>query len=95
MLIRVLGSGCANCKTLTARTTEAVAAAGLDATVEEVHDVAEIAACGVMTTPALDVDGQVVLAGRVPSVAELAALLTVAVAGAGLDARRGRPTAAQ
>lgn len=78
MLIRVLGSGCANCKALTARTTEAVAAAGLDATVEEVHDVAEIAACGVMITPALDVDGQVVLAGRVPSVAELAALLTVA-----------------
>ena len=75
MQIRVLGSGCANCRTLTARTTEAVAAAGIDATVDEVHDYAEIAACGVMTTPALDVDGHIVLAGRVPSVAELTDLL--------------------
>jgi small redox-active disulfide protein 2 len=75
MQIRVLGSGCANCRTLTARSREAVAAAHLDATVEEVHDVGEIAACGVMTTPALDVDGHIVLAGRVPSVAELTDLL--------------------
>lgn len=45
MLIRILGSGCANCRTLTARTTEAVAAAGLDATVEEIHEPGEIAAC--------------------------------------------------
>ena len=44
MLIRVLGSGCERCRLLTARTTEAVAAAGLHATVEEVHDVAAIAA---------------------------------------------------
>jgi small redox-active disulfide protein 2 len=78
MLIRVLGSGCTSCKTLTARTTEAIAAAGINATVEEVHDVAEIAACGVMSTPALDVDGHVVLAGRVPSVDELTGLLTAA-----------------
>jgi small redox-active disulfide protein 2 len=75
MLIRVLGSGCANCRTLTARTTQAVAAAGLDATVEEVHDVGEIVASGVMTTPALDVDGQILVAGRVPTVAELTDLL--------------------
>jgi small redox-active disulfide protein 2 len=78
MLIRVLGSGCANCRALTARTTEAVDAAGLDATVEEVHDIGDIVACGVMTTPALDVDGQILLAGRVPSVAELTDLLVAA-----------------
>lgn len=78
MLIRVLGSGCANCRALTARATEAVAAAGLDATVEEVHDVGEIVACGVMTTPALDVDGEILLAGRVPSLGELTELLTAA-----------------
>jgi small redox-active disulfide protein 2 len=78
MLIRVLGSGCANCRALTARTTEAVAAAGLDATVKEVHDPGEIVACGVMTTPALDVDGQILLAGRVPPVAELTDLLVAA-----------------
>lgn len=75
MFIRVLGSGCVNCRTLTARTTAAVAAAGLHATVEEVHDVGEIVASGVMTTPALDVDGQILVAGRVPSVAELIDLL--------------------
>jgi small redox-active disulfide protein 2 len=75
MLIRVLGSGCVNCRTLTARTTQAVAAAGLHATVEEVHDVGEIVAGGVMTTPALDVDGQILVAGRVPTVAELTDLL--------------------
>lgn len=75
MLIRVLGSGCANCRALTARVGEAVAAAGLDATVEEVLDLGEIVACGVMTTPALDVDGQILVAGRVPSITELADLL--------------------
>jgi small redox-active disulfide protein 2 len=80
MIVRVLGSGCASCRTLTARTTEAIAAAGIDAAVEEVHDVAEMAACGVMTTPALDVDGQILVAGRVPSVAELTELLITASA---------------
>ncbi len=80
MRIRILGSGCANCRALTARATEAVAAGGLDAVVEEVHDVAEIAACGVMTTPALEVDGRIILAGRVPSAAELAGLLASAAA---------------
>jgi small redox-active disulfide protein 2 len=79
MQIRVLGSGCASCRTLTARATEAAAGAGLDVDVEEVHDVAEIAAWGVMRTPALVVDDNVVLAGRVPSVAELGELLSAAV----------------
>ena len=79
MLIRILGSGCAKCQALTARTIEAVAAAGIDATIDEVHDASEIAACGVMSTPALDVDGQILLAGRVPSVGELTDLLQQAV----------------
>jgi small redox-active disulfide protein 2 len=80
MQIRILGSGCDRCRTLTAHATEAAAAAGLDATVEEVHDVVEIAACGVMTTPALEVDGTIVLAGRVPTTDELTELLTTAAA---------------
>ncbi len=80
MQIRILGSGCNKCRALTANTTEAVNAAGLNATVEEVHDMAEIAAAGVMTTPALEVDGTVIVAGRVPSTDELTRLL----AGAGV-----------
>jgi len=75
MLIRILGSGCSNCRALTARTTEAVTAAGLDATVEEVHDLGEIAACGVMSTPALVLDDEVLVSGRVPTVTEITALL--------------------
>lgn len=79
MHIRVLGSGCASCRTLTARATEAAAVAGLDVEVEEIHDVAEIASWGVMRTPALVVEDRIVLAGRVPSVAELGELLATVI----------------
>lgn len=75
MLIRVLGSGCANCVTLAERTREAVVTLGLDADVVEEHDPAEIAACNVMRTPALEVDGEVVVAGRVPTTPALASIL--------------------
>jgi small redox-active disulfide protein 2 len=75
MQIRILGSGCGNCATLTERTRDAVAALGLDATVVEEHDPAEIAACNVMRTPALEIDGEIVVAGRVPTVPALVELL--------------------
>jgi small redox-active disulfide protein 2 len=75
MQIRVLGSGCKNCATLAERTRAAVAALGLDATVVEEHDPAEIAACNVMRTPALELDGEIVVAGRVPTVTVLVELL--------------------
>lgn len=76
MKIKVLGSGCANCQTLEKRTTQALDLLGLDAKVEKVTDYAAIAAYGVMSTPALVIDDQVVLAGRVPKVAELQMVLT-------------------
>ena len=76
MIIKVLGPGCTNCKNLERVTREAVATLGLDATIEKVDDFAEIAGYGVMSTPALVVDEQVVVYGRVPKVAELRALLT-------------------
>lgn len=75
MNIKVLGSGCVNCQTLEKRTAEAVHLLGLDAHVEKVTDYAAIAAYGVMTTPALVIDDQVVMAGRVPNVADLQTLL--------------------
>ena len=76
MKIKVLGSGCANCQTLEKRTIQALDLLGLDAKVEKVTDYAAIAAYGVMSTPALVIDDQVVLAGRVPKVAELQMVLT-------------------
>ena len=76
MEIKVLGTGCAKCDLLEDSTKKAVDKAGIDATVEKVTDMREIMACGVMTTPALVVDGQVRVAGRVPSVDDLVSLLT-------------------
>lgn len=74
--IRVLGMGCANCQTLLQNTKEAVAALGLDANVEEITDVKEIVARGVMYTPALVVNDKVVMAGHVMSVPSLQKLLS-------------------
>ena len=76
MEIKVLGSGCAKCNLLEAATKQAVAQAGLDASVEKVTDMAQIMGYGVMATPALVVDDQVRVTGRVPSVDDLVALLT-------------------
>ena len=75
-IIEVLGPGCANCKSLEARTTEAVAALGIDASIVKVTDPGEIVSYGVMSTPALVVDGHVLVSGRVPSVAEVRDLIS-------------------
>jgi small redox-active disulfide protein 2 len=64
MKIQVLGTGCARCKQLTANAEKAVAALGVDATVEKVEDLREIMRLGVMTTPALVIDGKVRSAGK-------------------------------
>lgn len=65
MKIQVLGTGCAKCKQLTANAEKAVAELGVEATVEKVEDLREIMKLGVMTTPALVVDGKVRSAGKV------------------------------
>lgn len=75
MEIKVLGPGCANCNKLEDATRKAVEKAGLDATIEKVSDLQEIMSYGVMSTPALVVNGELRLAGRVPSVDDLVALL--------------------
>lgn len=75
MDIKVLGSGCCNCDKLEQATRSAVEKAGIDATIEKVTDLAQIMSYGVMSTPALVVDGEIRVAGRVPSVDDLAALL--------------------
>lgn len=76
MEIKVLGTGCTKCKTLEKNTNEAVKELGIDATVTKVEDIMEIMNFGVMITPALVVDGNVVLKGKVPSVEEIKQLLT-------------------
>jgi small redox-active disulfide protein 2 len=75
MHIKVLGPGCRNCVNLEQATQAALTSLGREATVEKVTDYAQIAAYGVMSTPALVVDEQVVLAGRVPTAARIAELL--------------------
>jgi small redox-active disulfide protein 2 len=75
MEIKVLGSGCAKCNQLEEATKKAVAQAGIDASVEKVTDMAKIMGYGVMTTPALVVNDEVRVAGRVPSVEDIIALL--------------------
>ncbi|MDD4108867.1 MAG: thioredoxin family protein [Prolixibacteraceae bacterium] len=76
MDIKVLGTGCPKCKALEKAAKDAVALAGLDATVSKVEDIFQIMQFGVMTTPALVVDGKVLIKGRVPGVDELKSLLT-------------------
>ena len=76
MDIKILGSGCDNCRRLEAATREAVDHLGLDATFEKVTDPGEIASWGVMRTPALVVDDEVVLSGRVPTVQSVEELLS-------------------
>lgn len=76
MEIKVLGTGCKKCKSLEQATRQAIEELNLDANVEKVEDIAEIMQFGVMTTPALVVDGEVVLSGKVPKISELKELLT-------------------
>ena len=75
MRIQVLGSGCANCRRLAENVRVALEHAGIAAEVEKVEDVAAIVAAGVMATPALAVDGRVLVSGRVPSPSQVEALL--------------------
>jgi len=76
MEIKILGTGCPKCKTLEKITREVVAQNGIDASITKVEDIVEIMKYGVMTTPALVVDGKVEIRGRVPSSDEIKQVLT-------------------
>jgi small redox-active disulfide protein 2 len=69
--IQVLGSGCASCRVLEARTIEAVRQLGLDVTVEKVGDQALLAEYEICSVPALVVDGEVLFCGVLPDIPEL------------------------
>jgi small redox-active disulfide protein 2 len=76
MDIKVLGPGCAKCKALEKATQQAVKETGIEANVTKLDDIVEIMKFGVMSTPALVVDGQVVMKGKVPSVQEIKQLIS-------------------
>ena len=76
MEIKVLGTGCAKCKTLEKNTRDAVAELGIDANVTKVEDIMEIMGYGVSRTPAIMIGNKVVVAGKSPSTQELKTLLT-------------------
>lgn len=76
MIIKVLGTGCTNCKKLETHARQAVEELGLDATVEKVENIQDIMAYGVMKTPALVVDEQVKVMGRVATVNDIKELLS-------------------
>jgi len=81
MKFEILGSGCANCQKLMAVTEAAVRDLGLeDAELVKVEDFPTIMSYGVMSTPALVIDGDVVLSGRVPSQAEVGSLIATVLA---------------
>jgi small redox-active disulfide protein 2 len=75
MDIAILGTGCPKCDKLTAETKLAVQELGINAEVRKVTEVADIMSYGVMLTPALVVNGEVKVVGKVPSVAEIKTML--------------------
>lgn len=75
MKIEVLGTGCATCKALYENTQKALAESGKAAEVVKVEDIPSIMKYGVMSTPALVIDGQVKCAGKLASVTEIIGLL--------------------
>ncbi len=75
MKIQILGTGCAKCQKLADNTKQAADHLRLDYSLEKVTDINQITAFGMMTTPGLAVDGKVLVSGKVPTPAEIEALL--------------------
>jgi small redox-active disulfide protein 2 len=75
MRIEVLGTGCAKCKTLYENTKKALDDSGKSAELVKVEDIPSIIKYGVMSTPALVIDGQVKFSGKLASVAEIMGML--------------------
>jgi small redox-active disulfide protein 2 len=74
--IKILGGGCANCDRLTQNAKQAVAQLGIEATFEKSGDYAEYERYGLLATPGLVVNDQLLSGGRVPSTGQIVTLLT-------------------
>ena len=75
MKLQILGTGCPKCRKLAEATEQAAKDLGIDYTLEKVTDIGAIMSFGVMTTPALAVDGKVEVSGKIPSSDELRKIL--------------------
>lgn len=80
LTIKVLGSGCANCKKVEAVARQAVAGLAIEAEIIKVTDYAQITAYPILSTPGLVINEQVVCSGRIPTPAEVTTWLTNALA---------------
>jgi small redox-active disulfide protein 2 len=79
MEIKVLGSGCANCKALEKLVINTLAEMDVAANVEKEEDIVKIMSYGIMRTPGLVIDGKVMLSGRVPSAKELKEIIKMSM----------------
>jgi small redox-active disulfide protein 2 len=74
--IKVLGTGCSNCKSTVSLIEQIAQTKGIEITLQKIEDIQDIMAYGVMSTPAVVIDGKVVHAGGVPSRDKIEQLLT-------------------
>jgi small redox-active disulfide protein 2 len=79
MEVKILGTGCPNCKRLEKVAREALAEMGVEATVTKVTDMVDILAYNIPTTPGLVIDEKVVSYGRIPTKAEATSLIATAL----------------
>jgi len=75
MNIKILGSGCPNCRLLEENTRKALKDLNIDAEIEKITDYEKIAEFGIMSTPALIVDGEIKIYGMVPTVTNIKKML--------------------
>ena len=75
MKVRIYGPGCMKCDTLFDLVTRAAGDSGITCEIEKVTDLGDIIAAGVITTPGLEIDGEVILQGKVPSLDHLMTIL--------------------
>lgn len=76
MKIQVAGPGCARCVAVEKNVIEAVTELGVDADISKLKDMKEFAKLGIMFTPAVVIDGKVVVAGKIPTIDELKKLIS-------------------
>lgn len=75
MKIEVFGTGCPKCRGVEQNVAKAIEQMGLEAEVVKVTDIGEIIECGLMSTPGLAINGEMVAAGRIPSVEEIIGMI--------------------
>lgn len=79
MEIKILGTGCPNCRRLEKNAREALAKMAIEATITKVTDMQEIMTYQILSTPGLVIDSQVVSSGRVPAVSEISSMIATAL----------------